>query len=102
MTVIAEDGYLRAVLARRKRRIPGYAIIFIAACAFAVVLAGTLEVILEFGSVTFLLVSVSMAYANFRIRKLTGSSATITLVSLAGLLIGTMLILYFELNNQPR
>jgi amino acid transporter len=102
MAVIAEDGYLPAVLARRKRRIPVYAIISMAACAFALVLAGNLEVILEFGSVTFLLVSLLMAYANFRIRNLTGSSTAITLVSIAGLLIGTTLILYFELNNQPR
>jgi membrane protein DedA with SNARE-associated domain len=43
-----------------------------------------------------------MAFANFRIRDKTGSSIMITLVSLAGLLVGTILILAYEFNNQPR
>jgi amino acid transporter len=102
MATIASDGYFPTVLARRNRNIPVYAIITMAVCAFVLVLAANLQVILEFGSVTFLLVSLLMAYANFRIRKETESSTTVTLVSLAGLFIGTVLILYFEFNNQPR
>jgi amino acid transporter len=102
MAAIARDGYLPAGLATRRRRIPVNAIITMAVCAFALVLAGNLQVILEFGSVTFLLVSLLMAYANFKIRSLTGSSTIVTLVALAGLFIGTVLILYFEFANQPR
>jgi amino acid transporter len=102
MAIIAEDGYLPAVLARRNNHIPVYAIITMSVCAFSLIIAGNLQVILEFGSVTFLLVSLLMAFANFRIRDKTGSSIMLTLASLAGLLIGTILILSYEFNNQPR
>jgi amino acid transporter len=102
MATIAKDGYLPAVLARRNNHIPVYAIITMAVCTFSLILAGNLQVLLEFGSVTFLLVSLLMAFANFRIRDKTGSSIMITLVSLAGLLVGTILILAYEFNNQPR
>ena len=101
MAAIAKDGYFPAVLAKRKNRIPVYAIITMSVCAFALVLSSNLQLILEFGSVTFLLVSLLMAYANFRIRDVTGASITITLVSLAGLFIGTILIIYYEFKNQP-
>jgi amino acid transporter len=102
MATIAKDGYLPAVLARRKNHIPVYAIITMAVCTFSLIIAGNLQVLLEFGSVTFLLVSLLMAFANFRIRDKTGSSIMITLASLAGLLVGTILILAYEFNNQPR
>ncbi len=101
LAVIASDGYFPALLARRNRHIPVYAIVTMAVCAFALVLATDLQVILEFGSVTFLLVSLLMAYANFRIRDLTGSSVTLTLLSVAGLLIGTVLVIYYEFYNAP-
>jgi ABC-type bacteriocin/lantibiotic exporter with double-glycine peptidase domain len=69
--------------------------------AFVLVLAGSLEVILEFGSVTFLVVSLLMAYANYKIRDLTNSSVLMTSISFFGLLAGTGFILYYEYTNQP-
>jgi amino acid transporter len=102
MAVIAHDGYLPALLSNRKDHIPVYAIICMALLAFTLVLAGDLEVILEFGSVTFLLVSLLMAFANYKVRHLTNSSSLITLISLLGLLGGTILILYYEFTNQPQ
>jgi amino acid transporter len=102
MSVIAKDGYFPAYLARRKGHIPVYAIITMATLAFGLVLAGNLEVILEFGSVTFLLVSMLMGHANYRIRRLTGSSPLLTVVAITGLVTGTVLILYFEFRYQPR
>lgn len=101
VAVIARDGYFPSILGKRIKHIPVYAIISMAALAFALVLVRSLEVILEFGSVTFLLVSLLMACANFKIRHLTNSSLLITLVSILGLLMGTVLILYYEFNNQP-
>ena len=101
MSVIAQDGYLPGFLARRKNDIPVNAIITMSVSAFLLVLAGNLVVILEFGSVTFLLVSLLMAYANYRVRHLTGSSATISVLSMLGLLLGTMLIIHYEFMNQP-
>ncbi|MCF6225744.1 MAG: APC family permease [Xanthomonadales bacterium] len=102
MAVIAGDGYFPALLAKRVNNIPVVAIVVMATLAFLLVLVGSLEVILEFGSVTFLIVSMLMAYANFKIRHLTNSSLFITAISFFGLLIGTVLILYYELNNQPQ
>jgi len=101
MAVIADDGYFPAFLSKRVNHVPIYAIGSMAILAFLLVLAGSLEVILEFGSVTFLLVSLLMAYANFKIRDLTHSSLLITSLSIIGLLIGTILIFYYEFNNQP-
>ena len=101
MAVIANDGYFPNLLSKRTNHIPVYAIISMAAFAFLLVLAGNLEMILEFGSVTFLLVSLLMAYANFKIRNLTQSSTFITVISFIGLLCGTILILYYEYTHQP-
>lgn len=100
IAVIAKDGYFPAFLAKRTDNIPVYAIFAMTSLAFFMVLAGSLQVILEFGSVTFLLVSLLMAYANFKIRHLTGSSAVLTILSLLGLLIGTVLIFYYEISTQ--
>lgn len=102
MAVIAQDGYFPKLLAKRVNNIPVNAIICMSGLAFLLVLAGSLEVILEFGSVTFLLVSLLMAYANYKIYRQTQSSLWITVVAFFGLLIGTVLILYYELTSQPQ
>jgi len=102
MAVIAQDGYLPAALAKRNQRIPTYAIITMASMAFILVLLGSLEMILEFGSITFLLVSLLMAYANLCMRRLTNSSLWITLFAFTGLLMATFFILYYEFNSQPQ
>lgn len=101
MSAIARDGYFPSFLTKRINHIPVVSIVVMAALAFLLVLAGTLEAILEFGSVTFLLVSLLMAIANFRIRTLTGSATWIMLLALFGLLGGTALILYYEFDSQP-
>jgi len=102
MAVIANDGYFPAILGKRINHIPVFAIVAMSVLAFILVLAGSLEVILEFGSVTFLLVSLLMAYANYKIRDLTKSSALVTIVAFVGLLVGTALILFYEFNSQPQ
>lgn len=102
MAVIAQDGYFPGILARRVNHIPIYAVIIMSVLAFLLILAGSLEVILEFGSVTFLLVSLLMAFANYRIRDLTKSSPALTIISFLGLMFGTILILCYEFINQPQ
>ena len=97
VAVIAKDGYFPSFLSKRINHIPVNAILAMSLFAFILILAGSLQVILEFGSITFLLVSLLMAYANFKIRYLTNSSVIITLISLAGLLMGTVLIFYYEI-----
>lgn len=102
MAVIARDGFFPAILARQHNNIPAFAIISMALLAFVLILAGGLQLILEFGSVTFLLVSLLIAIANDRIRHKTGSSTWLTRLSIIGLTIGTVLILYYEAKHQPQ
>jgi amino acid transporter len=102
MAVIAEDGYFPGYLTHRINHIPVYSIITLAGFAFLLDLAGDLEVILEFGSITFLLVSLLMAYANYKIRKQTRSSSLLTIIAIIGLTIGTLLIFYFEFSSEPK
>jgi len=100
MSVISQDGYFPSFLTKRKNNIPTYAIITMATLAFSLILIGNLKVILEFGSVTFLLVSFLIAFANFKIYKQTNSSLFITIVAMIGLALATILIIYYEYTTQ--
>lgn len=101
MAVVATDGYMPAILGKRKRKIPVNAIICLAVCAIALIFSGGLELILEFGSITFLLVSLLMALANFKKRKETQSAGWFTIIALVGLAAGTVLIFYYEIKHKP-
>lgn len=101
VSVIAGDGFFPKALEKRSNNIPVAAIAMMAVFAMVLIMTGGLKVILEFGSVTFLLVSLLMAIANFRIRKLTDSSLIITLLSIIGLAVGGGLILHFEYADNP-
>ena len=96
VSVIAHDGYFPSFLKKRKNNIPIYAIIMMSALAFILIIIGDLKVILEFASVTFLLVSFIMAFANYKIYKLTKSSKTLSILAMIGLFMGTALIIYYE------
>jgi len=101
MARIADDGYLPHRLTNRKLTIPDNAIITMAMTATVLIIIGGLRLILEFGSITFLLVSLLMAIANFKIRKATHSSTLFTLTAITGLTVGTVLILYYEYMTKP-
>ena len=100
MSVIAKDGYFPNWLSIRKNNSPQNAIIGMAFMASMLILIGGLELILEFGSITFLLVSLLMAVANYKIRDKTNSSKILTALSVFGLGIGGILILYYEFTNH--
>ncbi|QTE23462.1 APC family permease [Polaribacter cellanae] len=100
MSVVAKDGYFPKILAVRKNGSPQNSIIAMALLACILITVGGLELILEFGSVTFLLVSLLMAIANYKIRDKTNSSTLITIISIIGLSIGGFLILYYEFTNE--
>lgn len=101
MAAIAADGYMPAPLARHSGHIPQRAVLAMAGLAGTLVLIGNLRMILEFGSITFLLVSLLMAIANHKLRRQTGSRAGVTLSAMATLLAGTGLILWFEARTEP-
>jgi amino acid transporter len=100
MAVIAKDGFLPKILAERKNNIPKNAIIFMALISGLLILIGGLQLILEFGSITFLFVSLLMAIANYKIKEKTKSSKILTLLAIIGLTVGTILILYYEFKNN--
>ncbi|NRR92088.1 APC family permease [Winogradskyella undariae] len=100
MAVIAKDGYFPHWLSIRKKNTPKNAIITMAAMSSILILLGGLELILEFGSITFLFVSLLMAIANYKIRDKTNSSKFITILSIIGLAVGGLMILYYEFKNE--
>ncbi len=100
MAVIAKDGYFPKWLSIRKNNSPQNAIIGMAILASTLILIGGLKLILEFGSITFLLVSLLMAIANYKIQDKTNSSKFLTALSIFGLGIGGTLILYYEFTNE--
>ena len=102
MAVVAKDGYFPSVLSKRIKNIPINAILSMAVIASCLILIGGLQLILEFGSITFLLVSLLMAVANFKMRRQTKSSTLLTLLSIIGLAIGGILILYYEMKTKPQ
>ncbi len=100
LTVISADGYFPKFLEKRKKDIPQRAIITITVIASILILAGGLKLILEFGSITFLLVSLLIAMANYKIRKKTESSFFLTIMAIIGLFSGSILILYYEFSVE--
>lgn len=100
LSVIAKDGYFPNWLSIRKNNSPQNAIIGMAVMASLLILIGGLELILEFGSITFLLVSLLMAVANYKIRTKTNSSKLLTVLSIIGLGSGGILILYYEFTTK--
>lgn len=101
MARISDDGYMPPIVAHREKNIPTVAIITMAATASLLITIGGLRLILEFGSITFLLVSLLMSIANHKIRNATNSSSIITISSIATLSMGTFLILYYEYKTNP-
>ncbi len=100
MSIVAKDGYLPNWLSIRKNGSPQNAILGMAAMASILILIGGLELILEFGSITFLLVSLLMSIANYKIRDKTNSSKFLTMLSIFGLGTGGLLILYYEFSTK--
>jgi len=100
MAEIAEDGFLPKGLSKRKQNIPTTSIISMAFTASILILSGGLRLLVEFGSITFLVVSLLMALINYNIRDKTNSSGFITILAIIGLGIGGILILYYEFSNK--
>lgn len=102
IAVIAKDGYFPKKLENRiKGHIPNYAIVTMAALSFILILSGGLEIIIEFGSITFIIVSFLMAYANFVKRQETNTHIIPAVVAMIGLLTGGILIFYYIFTENP-
>ncbi len=103
MGVIADDGYFPKILSTRIRgHIPSNAIWIMTILSFLLILSGGLRLILEFGSVTFIVVSFLMALANFKIRNKTHSHVIPTLIAMICLFVAAVAILLFEFMHSPQ
>jgi amino acid transporter len=100
MAAVAQDGYLPQVLTKRRHNIPVNAVVTMAVVSSVLILVGGLELILEFGSITFLLISLLMAIANDKMRRQTQSSRVFTMLAIIALAVGGGLILYYEFTHE--
>jgi amino acid transporter len=97
MSVIASDGFLPKPLAHKvKVFIPVKAIFTMSILAFVLIVSGGLQIILEFGSIAFILVSLLMAISNYKVRSKTNSNPFLALLAILGLFFAGVLIFYFE------
>ncbi len=102
MAVIADDGYLPRLFSRRIHvHVPALSIMALALFAWVLVLTGGLELILEFGSLTFIVVSFLMAVANLKMRTQTGTSIWLGMTAVVALFVGGLLILGWQLWTEP-
>ena len=97
---VARDGYFPKIIAKKHREIPVYSIIFMSSLAFILIALGSLEMVLEFGSITFLIVSLLMAFANFKMRQKTRSHGLLSLIGILVLFLSTALILYYDFTTK--
>lgn len=103
MARIAEDGYLPTILTQRiKGHIPKYAILFMGIFSYILILSGGLETILQFGSITFIIVSLLMAYANLQISHKTQTKPLYAIAAVIFLAAAAITIVYYEFEESPR
>ena len=100
MAAVAENGYFPKVLSARKSGIPVNAILTMSVISSMLILAGGLELILEFGSITFLLLFFFFLISNYKIREATKSSIFVTVSAMIVLFAGGILILYYEFADE--
>ena len=83
ISVIASDGVFPNFLSKKvKKNIPQNAILFMALFAYLFILTGKLETIIEFGSITFIIVSFLMAFTNFKIRDKTNTRGILAILAM--------------------
>ena len=102
MAVIADDGYFPTIFSRRIHgHTPAHSIVALALLAWLLVLSDRLDLILEFGSLTFMIVSLLMAVANLKLRKETGANPWVAATAVISLAAGGVLILVWQLRTEP-
>ena len=102
LAVIAHDGYMPAFLAKRKpNHIPANAILAMSGFASFLILTGGLRMILEFGSITFIFISLLMAVANYKIHEKANASPLMAILAIIGLGTASILIAYYEYHHHP-
>ncbi len=102
MAEMAEGGHMPRPLARRNHAdVPWVANVLLTGLAMAFTMAGGLEVIAAFSSLTFLLVSIGVSIANLRLRRKTGSKLSLILPGLVLMSITVTLLIVHMWQESP-
>ncbi len=103
MSVIAEDGVFPKFLSKRDdNHIPKNSILLMCLLSYLFILTGGLQSILEFGSITFIIVSFLMAYSNFKMRNQTQSSPFFSFLAMFFLALAGLYILIFKYQTDMK
>lgn len=101
VAVIAGDGYMPRSLARRSAHgIPILSVLAMALIALLLVWSGSLEKVLEFGSITFMASSLLVAVAAYKVRRQARASSLILVSSIIGLLAGIVLLVAYQVTQE--
>ena len=100
MAEMAAGRHMPAVLARRNAvDVPWVAVVAMTMLGLAFALLGGLEIIASFSSMTFLLVSIAVSVANWRLRAETGARGWVILAGI-GLMSTTVALLLMHLATE--
>ncbi|SMC08783.1 APC family permease [Nitratiruptor tergarcus] len=103
MADIAKDGIFPSILSyKNAKTIPSHALLAMYVLATLFVLYGSLDSIIAFSSMTFLLVSLAVAIANTKLYRQTNSSLIIILLSITLMSITVSLMIYYLFENEPK
>ncbi|WP_457631001.1 APC family permease [Oceanithermus sp.] len=102
MAEMGEKKMMPPALARRDRKgVPWVAVVVMTGLAGSFALLGSLGIIAEFSSLTFLLVSIGVSLANLKLRARTGASLGVGLVGLGLMLVTVGAIVAYMLRQNP-
>jgi amino acid transporter len=100
---IATDNLApRALSSRTRAGVPALAAIVITVLALVLTVMGGLELIASFSSMTFLLVSIAVCVANFRLRKVTKTALTPIIFGIALMASTVILLVRYLLDGHGR
>ena len=102
MAEMAQERHMPTFLARRMAEdVPGNAVVTMTLLGLAFALLGGLEIIASFSSMTFLLVSIAVSVANWRLHDRTGARASIIFAGIALMTITVALLLLHLATEKP-
>jgi len=102
MAEMAQEGMMPRIFSRRnKKGVPHVALIALTLFSLLFTAFGTLNVIAEFSSLTFLLVSIGVSIANIKLRSLTGANINLAITGLVLMAITSLTIVIYLLLKAP-
>ncbi len=102
MAEMGSEGMMPAEFNMRDRKnVPWVAVLALTVLAGAFTLLGSLSVIAEFSSLTFLLVSIGVSLANLKLRERTGASLGVALTGLLLMLVTVLAIVAYLAVHNP-